>query len=284
MNASELPLQLTRLGARVNMRRFPDFLVVGPQRTGTSWLDDNLRRHPGVFLPQQKEIYFFNLLEEKQHPKFQSDELGWYLRHFHDTAFSYLRKQIRHRRAYGRWYRPQVRGESTASYAAMGERVIREIVMLKPEVRVILIVRDPVMRAWSHAKKDLVVRRRRSSAAEVPEEEFLAFFKDPYQLACGRYSEAIRRWHAALAPGHLFVARFEDIVHAPEQLLRDVYAFLGLDWDERYAAAARRKVNPTNEERIPARYRAALEELFADQIAYLKQLQGSGDARKIGAL
>lgn len=285
VNANELALQLTRPGAaRLNLRKFPDFMVVGPQRTGTSWLDDNLRRHPGVFLPRRKEIYFFNLLEQKQHPKFRSDELSWYLRHFRDTPMSYVKKQFAHRRAYGRWYKPQVRGECTASYAVMGEEVIREIVKLNAGLRAILMVRDPVARAWSHAKKDLVVRRKRASMADVPDAEFMEFFQDPYQLACGRYSVSIARWQRALAPGHLFIGRFEDIVQRPEELLRQLYAFLGLDWDERYASVARKKVNPTNEEAIPDRYKGRLTDLFGDEIEYLKQIQGSGDAREVGAV
>lgn len=38
----------------------PDFLCIGSQRAGTTWLHECLREHPDLFLPEQKELHFFN--------------------------------------------------------------------------------------------------------------------------------------------------------------------------------------------------------------------------------
>ena len=40
--------------------RLPDFMGIGFQRCGTSWLDDQLRRHPSVWLPSIKELHYFD--------------------------------------------------------------------------------------------------------------------------------------------------------------------------------------------------------------------------------
>src|SRR5688572_18044644 len=38
----------------------PDFLCIGVQKTGTSWLYQNLRLHPDIFMPDRKELDYFN--------------------------------------------------------------------------------------------------------------------------------------------------------------------------------------------------------------------------------
>ena len=45
-------IRVARAGA--SLRNFPDFLIVGPQRTGTTWLFYNLRGHPEIFLPGRR--------------------------------------------------------------------------------------------------------------------------------------------------------------------------------------------------------------------------------------
>ena len=39
---------------------FPDFLCIGAQRSGTTWLYQNLRRHPEIWMPPAKEIHYFD--------------------------------------------------------------------------------------------------------------------------------------------------------------------------------------------------------------------------------
>ena len=252
--------------ADVDLSRFPDFLIIGPQRTGTTWLHANLREHPEVFLSEPKELFFFSRLKEPDHPKHQSNELEWYLKFFDDPLWLWAYKQAmclrRHRRPYG----PKVRGEATASYAAIDRDVIAEITALNPQVKAIMMVRDPIDRAWSHAKKDLV-RNRGRRLEEVDEQEFRQFFADPYQLRCARYGENLENWSAELPDGHVFVGRFDDIERRPESFLTDVLAFLGVSTDRRYVpVSVREAVNPTAESQVPEQYRRFLEELLAEEL------------------
>lgn len=52
---------------KTNLNIFPDFLIIGPQRTGTSWLAENLRSHPQIFFTRPKELFFFDLLNKPNH-------------------------------------------------------------------------------------------------------------------------------------------------------------------------------------------------------------------------
>lgn len=258
----------------IDLARFPDFLIVGPQRTGTTWLHANLRLHPDVMLSEPKEILFFNRLKQPEHAKFQSDRLDWYLQFFREPLWRAAAKTAYCLRHYRRLYWPKVSGEASASYAALDADVIDEIVALNPEVRVMLMIRDPVERAWSHAKKDLV-RNRKRKFEDVSEEEFRAFFTDEYQLRCAQYVRNMDTWQERLQPGHLFVGVFDDVASRPEALLREAMEFLGIDADDRFITGlAREEVNPAGGSRIPEKYRKFLKDLFAEDRRALQERLG----------
>ena len=61
-----------------NLNIFPDFLIVGPQRTGTTWLAHNIKNHPQIIFSQPKELFFFDLLSKSDHPLYTSNDLTWY--------------------------------------------------------------------------------------------------------------------------------------------------------------------------------------------------------------
>jgi hypothetical protein len=156
-DASRARLRHIRVGpGAVDLSDFPDFLIVGPQRTGTTWIHENLRDHPDILWPQVKELFFFSRVKNPDHPKFVSADLDWYLAQFRDSIWLRTVKTALSFRSSRSVYRPCVRGEATASYAAMDSDVIAEIVVLNPGIRAIMMIRDPIERAWSHAKKDLV--------------------------------------------------------------------------------------------------------------------------------
>lgn len=259
---------------RVDLSRFPDFLIVGPQRTGTTWLHANLRFHPQIFLSEPKELFFFSRLKTPDHPKFQSNDLGWYLRFFRDPPRQWLVKTAMCLRRSGALYRPRIRGEATASYAAIDADVIAEIAALNPEIKVILMIRDPIDRAWSHAKKDLA-RNRGRKLGDVSDDEIRAFFSDAYQRRCAQYVRSCDNWSAHLRPQHLLVCLFDDVAMRPAQLLAEVMQFLGVDAKSRYIPkAVGESVNPTESSRIPERHRRFLEGLLQDDLQALKQRFG----------
>jgi hypothetical protein len=54
--------------------RGPDFLVIGAQRAGTTWLHQVLRRHPSLWLPPVKELHYFDKLS---HQHTWDDDKRW---------------------------------------------------------------------------------------------------------------------------------------------------------------------------------------------------------------
>jgi len=273
-DASPPAVRHVKVSAGADLSYFPNFLIVGPQRTGTTWLHAHLRYHPQIMLSEPKELFFFSSLQTPGSPRFRSDDLGWYLQFFREPMW-----RVAVRNAISLWryrepYRPRVRGEATASYAALDVEMIQEIAALKPDIKVILMIRNPVERAWSHAKKDLV-RNRGRKFDDVTAEEFEQFFNDPYQRQCARYVENIDNWSASLQPNHLLVGLFDDVDTQPEALLVAVMRFLGVSADPRYISGeVRARVNPTASSQIPEAYRHLLEELLREDIRHLRERFG----------
>jgi hypothetical protein len=265
-------LRHVHVGPRpVDLSRFPDFLIIGPQRTGTTWIHENLRDHPDILWPREKEIFYFSRLKTPEHPKFVSADLDWYLAQFRDPVWLRAVKTVLSLRSSRSLYRPRVRGEATASYAAMDRDVIEEIVVLNPGIRAIMMIRNPIDRAWSHAKKDLV-RNRGRRFEDVAEREFEEFFRDPYQLRCAQYGKNYDNWSSCLADGNLFVGKFDDVAVRPVQLLGEICRFLGVRDERRYLGrAVDRPVNPTGAEPIPERYRAVLSRLLAGELEEIER-------------
>jgi hypothetical protein len=262
-------LHWVKMSGHEALDRFPDFFIIGPQRTGTTWLHAHLRFHPQIFLSEPKELYFFSSLKTRDPRRFVTDEIAWYLRFFRDPSWRYAAKTALCLWKHWELYRPVMYGEATASYAALDPDVIDDMVALNPEVKAILMIRNPIERAWSHAKKDLV-RNRRRRFEDVSAEEFRTFFSDAYQLRCAHYVQQHEHWSARLKSGHLFVGIFDEIATRPEAMLLDVMRFLGVRSERRYIArGVRNPVNPTEAARIPDQHRRFLEDLLGDDLRKL---------------
>ena len=263
-----------------NLRNFPDFLIVGPQRTGTTWLFHNLKSHPEIFLPKEKELYYFSTLGMPDHRRFRFPYLEDYLHAMADTPRSTLKRNYDSIRKLGRLYNPRIRGEATASYAALSTSVIQEIAILNPEIKVILMIRDPLDRAWSHARKDLL---KEGQPVEILDTEALAqlLFKDE-QRGLALYRTLIENWRSHLQPDHLFVGVFDSIASEPERLLAALHGFLGVASGKRYFGRfLRQRINSAPPATIPPAIGKLLREVLRHECEeygeLLKQITAPGE-------
>ncbi|MFZ0710907.1 MAG: sulfotransferase [Terrimicrobiaceae bacterium] len=267
-------------GAGASLSHFPDFLIVGPQRTGTTWLFHNLRTHPEIFMPPEKELYYFSTLRLPDHRHFRFECLEDYLGAMRDTPKSKLKKSYDSLRKSGRLYHPKVRGEATASYATLPSDVIREITLLNPEVKAILMVRDPIERAWSHARKDLTPDGRMPS--EMDPEVLSRSLAEEKRRGLALYRTLAANWREHLQPGHLFVGGFDFIASTPQRLLSAIHDFLGVATGPRYFGRhLHSRINPAPSGEIPATVKGLFCELLEkeslDYRGLMDEIRASGD-------
>jgi hypothetical protein len=227
----------------------PDFLGIGAQKAGSTWLYRNLSKHPEVQMSSRKEIHYFDSHFFRG--------LGWYGSHFGNEP--------------GR-----IRGEITPAYSILPPYRIRYIRKLFPDVKILLMIRNPIDRAWSRAKMGLMSRDGLNlEFDEIPDEVFIKNFRHKASVSRGTYSVIIDNWLREFPADQFFVGFFDDIIERPKQLLTDIFNFLGVavpdDWSE-YPVVERIYRGPSRP--MPDRFRTFLQALYQDELARLERRLG----------
>lgn len=266
-------IALSRLALRrptAQWRALPDFLVIGGQRCGTSSLYRYLCRHPSVAAPLRKEVEYLSSC-------YAEGEL-WYRAHFP------LRNLLP-----GAPRKPTF--EATPDYL-FHPRAADRAAALMPDLRLIVIVRDPVERAWSHWRhnrrlgldplpfEEAVEREEERIAPDLPHlasdtaprpRRFLRFS----YARRGRYAEQIARWLEHYPAERLLVLQSDELFRDPAATYDRILDFLRLPADParrfpNYSYAPGRKRDAA----IPAGAAARLRTALADEDRKLSELLG----------
>lgn len=175
----------------------PNVLVVGPMKAGTTWLHSYLSDRGDICLPDGvKETFFFDRNSDK--------DLAWYASHFKHFDPRSHEKIV----------------EVGASYFPEAQAPYR-VKSLLGDVTILILVRDPVERAWSHYN-----HLRRMGYTRLPLDQAVRTF--PQIIEASRYRLGIERWKAAISPEQVKVLRFELIRQDPTRFLQDVCSALNL--------------------------------------------------------
>jgi hypothetical protein len=220
-----------------------DFLGIGAQKAGTTWLYENLARHPGIAFPGGKEMHFW---DAQRHLG-----LDWYRSVFASEA--------------------RCAGEITPAYALLPDAVVAEIRRAFPDVRLIFLMRNPLDRAWSSAL--MAMRRAELDYAEVSPQWFHEHFRSRGSLARGDYLRSIEVWHRHFGEDRLLTLLFEDIVRKPREALERCIRHLGVDPAPLAAVpdeVLRQPVHAGPGIPMPGSMRAFLLDLYADRLAALE--------------
>lgn len=213
-------LAARRLTSR--LRRLPDFIVLGAQRAGTSSLYRWLIEHPQIRRALVKEIHFFDLNYDRGS--------GWYRAHFPRTD---------------RGGRPITLTGEASPYYLFHPRVPERVASSLPPVKFIVLLRDPVVRAYSHYHHErsrglepLAFEEALSAEEDRLGREAERLEGDPHYrshahqrfsyLARGRYAEQLERWFAFHDRTRFCIIASEDLFSDPVGSLARVLDFLGV--------------------------------------------------------
>jgi len=226
------------------MTSYPDFICVGAQKAATTWLYDALRWVPGVFLPAIKELHYFS----EQHtqdakrfgPKHRTEQIA-HIRQYHSAKKNRTKvedmilDQLDHLETdqpTDDWYRgifeyatdQDICGEICPCYMSMPTRGIRHVMSINPLVRVLVLVRDPVDRVWSHMRMHtktgtLNFDLNQMLSGNVP--------LGPYMLYTD-YANSIRRWKTMAGEGRFKPIVYDRIGNNPHSVLSEILEFIGV--------------------------------------------------------
>ena len=210
----------------------PDFLVIGAQRAGTTWLHRVLRQHPSLWLPPVKELHYFDRLEIKRtilDPKERRRVGLKQLLSLDPWLVSYWLR-ARSDEWYARLFRGAkakglVAGEITPAYATLDALVLRRIKRLNDNIKLIFVMRDPVERAWSAVNN--AAKKGAADASSV--EKSIKRARESGAAARSAYADTIKRLEAVFPANQVHYCFFEDLRDRPEALTSDLFSFLGVE-------------------------------------------------------
>ena len=247
--AKEWVVQVRMMNPSRRMK--PSFFVIGAMKAGTTSLFNTLTLHPQIAEPVGKEIRYFDLHYDRGE--------RWYRAHF----------PLDRQGEVGRT------GEASPSYLYDSYAPGRMRVFA-PDSSLIVILRNPVERAYSHYQHSVRYGREQRTFEEAIEQEeewigaeeqrrlhdgsFIGRRRIHHSyLARGRYLEQLQRWEAHFPQRQMLVLRSEDYSEQPAEVFSRTVAFLGLD---EWRPATFSRLNAAQYERLDPLIRSRLQDYF----------------------
>ena len=259
----------------------PDFLGIGMQKAGTSWLYEQLHGHPLIWLPKRKELHFFDSLTKddwntrrqrralKNIPdlvtKLQSAD-----QEQRDEILTDLEENIHLARLnndygwYGEFWRKvadqsKIVGEITPAYSILNPDIIKQVRQDINVKRIILILRNPVERSWSQYK--MMTERK----ANDPETVYLK----SKLMDRGRAKSIIENWESNFESEKIFIGFYDDLKDRPYWFLEELCGFLNIDYKEHYFPNAKTPVRVSRQEECPPHILKHFISEYQDDLKYL---------------
>jgi len=177
-----------------------DFIGIGAQKAGTTWIAEMLSQHPNVQFPAGKEVHFWDV---HYHGGYE-----WYNRFF--AAEAGIKK-----------------GDITPAYAILPPEKIAEVHHHFPHVPLVYSARNPMDRAWSSAL--MALKRAEMKPAEASDQWFVDHFHSEGSLKRGDYEQCLKNWLQHYPKKQLLLVRYDDIAARPRELIKKVAAHIGVD-------------------------------------------------------
>jgi hypothetical protein len=199
--------------------RWPEFYIVGAPKAGTTSLYEYLAGHPGIYVPDRKELRYFGAdLEVRRRRTFTAAE---FLAHYADAPAD---------RTWGNAY----------VWYLFSQTAAREIAEVRPDARIVVMLRDPVAALEAlHSEfvfdgnediddfaAALAAEPDRCAGTRIPDEAH--FPAGLCYRRTVRYAEQLARYFDAFGRDQVHVALLDDFVADAEAAAHRVLAFLGL--------------------------------------------------------
>ena len=272
---------------------YPDFIGIGAQKAGTTWLARNLQAHPEIHMPRKEVHYFDRKIRDKRIPvarffgKRDADvqwrrqvrripaqllknpslkDLRWNLRYYmssYDDAW------------YASVFEPKngkVSGEITPAYSVQERERVAHVHSLMPDTKIIFMMRNPIERAWSQTVMSFDKVEKGSASSATEEQLFKKIGRNStYKLS--NYLRTFENWGSFYPEEQFFVGFLEDSSFLPGDLLRKIYAFLGVD-PSFEPPLTEKKIHARSAGTMPTKVAVHLARNFREEISRLEERFG----------
>lgn len=250
----------------------PNLFLVGVMKAGTTTIYDALRQHPDVYMTPVKEPNYLAWGDRPLAFTGPGDEETVRLSFTRESSYAALFA----------WHDGE-RLVGEASTSSLGsERATERILAMAPDASILIILRDPVDRAYATYRRLCLVGRERLRTFEealAAEDARLAAGWEPIwaYAQSGRYAEHIERHLRCFPAGRVHVLFYDDLAADPSRTVRRLYARLGVD--DTFRPDLRRRYNRSAGLASPAgpltgATARSLRDCYADDLARLVELIG----------
>jgi hypothetical protein len=258
----------------------PHFVCIGAHKAGTTWLYENLKRHPAVWLPPIKELHYFDgmpgLPKVAQRLNEAIKEVVETGRIADPAKLDLMRKYVLAQPKDFAWYcslfepaGERLTGDMTPAYSTLPPAVVGKIRELLPDCRVIFIMRNPIERAWSHFRSN--AEKAKLDIAAVGLDIIRRQVDSPNSQLRTAYMRTVETWEQCFPRDRILYLFYDDLVADRDSFLATVCRFLGLPFEQGYFADTRDAVvNRSMTLEIDPSARAYLARKYHDEIKTLQ--------------
>lgn len=184
-----------------------NFVVIGSQKCGTTWLFDKLKMHPNLYFPVGKEGNYWN-------QKFYQGDVH---RSIYHAAMNGPVVELCH----------YICGDITPEYAVMSPEQIQVLYAHHPDIHLFLMVRNPILRAWSAIK--MTHQYYNMNLANLTDEQAVQGITTGKTAELGQYDVMIQNWLKFFDPAQLEIIFFDDLSTHYRDILSKVCMTLGVE-------------------------------------------------------
>lgn len=186
--------------------RFPDFVIIGAAKSGTTTLYQYLCRHPQVYMSTPKEPEFF-----------ARDEVYSLGSEWYASLFEQAKPD-------------QICGEASTKYTNSDyPKSAERLAQLVSNPKLIYVMRNPTERAYSHYVQRIKTGQNTRTQLEITRTFEEAIAQEDFLLKSGIYIEQIENYLRFFPKESFLFLLMEDLIESPQDVLRQTCSFLGID-------------------------------------------------------
>lgn len=203
-----------------------DFFVIGAARSGTTSLYNYLIQHPRVFLPNIKELNYFSKVESNQYQDYKKPNKKV---HYHTKI---IQSEKLYHQLFAEAKSDQLKGDISPSYIWAPDTAKR-IFEHNPNARIIVSLRNPVERAYSHYVMNVSVGYDTNQTFEhaLNATKQRVWGGGNLYLEWSSYFEGLKSYFELFKRENIKVLVFEDWVKEKEENLKEIFNFLNIEAD-----------------------------------------------------
>lgn len=229
-------------------KKLISFWGIGAQKAGTTWLYKNFSGLSELNLPPVKEMHYFD--RDKRYPSNSNLTISNKYERLIDPIKLFIAiRSMGYRILMGNkanlifhyrwhfsnytdeWYRslfdlyPGVTGEITPSYSILDKEDIKRMYSVSPSAKLVLMLRNPVKRAWSHFRFRSM-KNPDFSFEKTSVKEIIAFMDSRSQVLRSDYQRTIDNYCSVFPKDQILIGFYDAIIDNPIQLLEEITSFI----------------------------------------------------------